>query len=275
MSGSAGLPQQLLLDLPLDPVFTLANLVVGQANRLAVEAVRHFGEAGGISHVPPFAGLTLCGEAGTGKTHLLQATVRHLRSQYGPQAALYLDLASLDHHLGMGRDSRPVADPGDGLLGGQGAGGVGEAILTEFLSRFDGCRLVAVDTLDQLVSSPLLQEAVLYLYNGMKAAGVRLLFAGQEQPGNLTTLRDDLRTRLLWGPVISLQPPDAEDLAAILVKMAHDRQVRIGPELIKFLVNRLPRRVPDYVQAFGILDRAALQQRRPLTIPLAKEILGL
>ncbi|MBF0152575.1 MAG: hypothetical protein HQL64_02410 [Magnetococcales bacterium] len=267
MIGVVDQPQQLLLELPLDPVFTLANLVVGKGNRLAVEAVRDFGEEGGIFAVPPFAGLTLCGEAGTGKTHLLQATVRHLRTRHGERAALYLDLEGLDRHL--------VGDVQSAKSPVQGPEEVSEAILAGFLARFEGCRLVAVDGLDRLDASPPLQEALLYLYNGMKAAGVRLLFAGREQPGHFSTMRDDLRTRLMWGPVLFLEPPDEEDLAAILAKMVQDRQVRISPDLVKFLVNRLPRRVPDVALAIDLLDHAALQQRRPLTIPLAKEVLGL
>ncbi|MBF0177379.1 MAG: hypothetical protein HQL63_11120 [Magnetococcales bacterium] len=262
-------PQQLLLDLPLDPVLTFANLVVGRGNRMAVEAVRSFGEAGEISHVPPFAGLTLCGEAGTGKTHLLQATVRQVRDQYGPHAALYLDLAGLDHHLEGGRSDRKEE------VEQQGSEEVSEAMLAGFLSRFEGCRLVAVDAMDRLNTSASLQEAVLYLYNGMRAAGVRLLFAGREQPGNLADVREDLRSRLMWGPVLLLQPPDEEDLAAILAQMALERQVRIGQDLVRFLVNRLPRRVPDFMQAIAALDHASLLQKRPLTIPLAKEVLGL
>ncbi|MBF0426069.1 MAG: hypothetical protein HQL66_09675 [Magnetococcales bacterium] len=268
MTGDADRPRQLLLEWPLDPVFTLANLAIGAGNRLAVEAVRDLALGRGIAHLPPLAGLVLHGEEGTGKTHLLQATVRQMRDDHGAQAALYLDLAGLARQL-----VQVGKMPDDPTLHRPEA--LSEATFSEFLARFASCRLVAVDGLEQLAPSAPLQEALLYLYNGMKGAGARMLFAGREGPDTLPTLRADLRSRLLAEPTLAVHPPDEEELAAILTKIVSDRQVRIGPELVKFLVHRLPRRVPEVARAIDRLDHAALQLKRPLTIPLAKEVLGL
>ncbi|MBF0625822.1 MAG: hypothetical protein HQL82_13565 [Magnetococcales bacterium] len=250
--------RQLLLDFPLDPVFTHATLVVGAGNRLAVEAVRGWEADGG----DPFASLTLCGPPGTGKTHLLQAALQRVAAHDPGPPGLYLDLAALTRRL-QPDGGEPVAALGrEGLLAG-------------FLARCEGCRWAAVDDYHQLVAHPVLQEGVLFLFNRMKEDGGRLLFAGRRPPTELPELREDLRSRLLWGPVLTLEPPGDGELTAILAKMAGDRSVRISPELLKFLVRRLPRQVTDYAGALERLDRAALELKRPLTVPLAKEILGL
>ncbi len=238
---------QLVLTFPVRSVCTFDNLVVGRGNRLAVEAVRDLQRA-------TATGLGLTGEAGTGKSHLLQAAVTEWRQRHGEGSAIHLDAVTLREQLDAA---------------------AGEGGLSRFLDRHRGLRLAAVDDLQAMAEDPVPQEGVLYLFNRLRADGGRLLFASRHSPRLLEWLRPDLRSRLLWGPVIAMDPPGDEDLAAILVKMADDRQVRLPPDLIRFLQMRLPRHVADYAEALDRLDRAGMGLKRPLTVPLAKEVLGL
>lgn len=237
---------QLILDFPLDPVFNFDNLVVDNGNRHALEGVKTLIQS-------KTTGLVLTGESGTGKTHLLQAAVSHWRKELGGESAIYLNTQALGEQL---QES-------------------GEQDLTRFLVRHESSVLVAVDDLEELESNPTLQEGVLYLYNRMRAMGGHMLAAGRQSPRSMEGLRADLRSRLLWGQVIEVEPPEDEALGAILAKMIADRQVRCAPELIKFLHMRLPRRVPDYTIALDRLNDASLGMHRRLTVPLAKEVLGL
>lgn len=247
---------QRILAFPLSPVCTFDSLIIGDANRKAVAAVHTV-----LAQVPPATvaphthttGLILTGEAGTGKTHLLQAAVHAQRVHTGESSAVYLGLGALQEQL---RESR-------------------EQELTRFLERYESCRLLAVDNLDDLVDSPVLQEGVLYLFNRMRSIGGHLLVAGRQSPNLLAGLRSDLRSRLLWGALVPMELPEDAMLGAILEKMVHDRQVRCSPELLKFLCLRLPRRIPDYVAALDRLNNAGLGLKRPLTVPLAKQVLGL
>ena len=243
---------QLILTFPLDPVCTFSNLVVGEGNRRATEAVRALGEES-ASLMQSATGLILTGEEGTGKTHLLQAAVHQQRVLAGEASAIYLDSTALHEQL---RESK-------------------EQDLSQFLDRYEPCQLVAVDNLEKLESNPILQEGVLYLFNRMRSSGGRMLVAGRKSPQLLEGLRPDLRSRLLWGVLIPIDPPEDEILGAILMKMVHDRQVRCAPELLKFLQLRLPRRIPDYAVALDRLNQASLGLKRPLTVPLAKDVLGL
>ncbi|MBF0402128.1 MAG: hypothetical protein HQL90_15355 [Magnetococcales bacterium] len=258
---------QLVLNFPLNPVCTFANLVIGEGNRRAAEAVHALLADSSSEASSPLVqsatALLLTGEEGTGKTHLLQAAVYQCRALAGEESAIYLNAVALREQLHQ--------------VVGQEAGERGsvEQDLTRFLDRHATCRLVAVDELEELAHSPLLQEAVLFLFNRMRATGGRMLVAGQRLPQLLEGLRPDLRSRLLWGSVVVLDLPGDEMLGAILAKMVEDRQVRCGPELLKFLQLRLPRRIPAYAAALDRLDEAGLGLKRPLTVPLAKEILAL
>lgn len=238
--------QQLVLDFPLDPICSFDNLVEGEGNRLAVALVKAMADMGATS-------LTLTGEAGTGKTHLLQAAVQQWRQRVGEEGAIYLGTARLGEQL---QES-------------------GEEDLTRFLGRHGGYRMVAVDDLEKMADFPALQEGLLYLFNEMRASGGRMLFASRGYPGGMGWMRSDLRSRILWGQVAAIDPPGDDELGAILEKMVADRQVVVDPTLLKFLQLRLPRGVMEYAAALDRLDTAGQSLKRPLTVPLAKEVLGL
>ncbi|MEO5345722.1 MAG: DnaA/Hda family protein [Magnetococcus sp. YQC-9] len=238
---------QRILEFGVDPVFTFANLIVGESNRLACSAVTLLMES-------PATSLTLVGEAGCGKSHLLHAAVAERQTRQGAGLAAFLDPEALGVALADG----------------------GEGALTCFLERWSGHVLVAVDNLENIASgSEAVQEGLLFLFNHLRENGGRLLIASRVSPVELGTLRADLRSRLMWGPVMEIALPDDDELAMILAKLAADRQVRLSPEVVKFLLSRLPRRISDLALALERLDRAGMERLRPLTVPLAKEILEL
>ncbi|GAB0056010.1 Chromosomal replication initiator protein DnaA [Candidatus Magnetaquicoccaceae bacterium FCR-1] len=238
---------QLILSLGVDPLFTFGNFIVGTSNRLAHAAV------GGVMESPATS-LLLIGEAGCGKSHLLHAAVADRQAGQGRHLAVFLDPEALGLALADG----------------------GEGALTGFLERWSGRVLVAVDNLERIAAGPeVVQEGLLFLFNHLRACDGRLLVASRLSPVELTALRADLRSRLLWGQMLEIAPPDDAEREAILAKLAADRQVRMNPEVIRFLCARLPRRIPDLAEALDRLDRAGLERIRPLTVPLAKEILGL
>ncbi|MEG3637702.1 DnaA/Hda family protein [Magnetococcus sp. PR-3] len=243
-------PAQLLIAFPLDPVLSWENLVVGDHNAIAANGVRQLQAA----TVP---GLILTGDAGVGKSHLLQAAVASVRLEHGEQSAVYLDLATLSKHLA----NQPKEHS--------------EALLSRFIDRYGRCRLAAIDELELLEGTPALQEGVLYLYNRLRAVGGHLLGAGRIDPSSMAGLRDDLRSRLLWGPVLHIDEPDEASLDAIMDKLASDRQLRLSEAVRHFLLMRLPRQVPEFARTIERLDKEALRQQRPITVPLAKEVLGL
>ncbi|WP_130472735.1 DnaA ATPase domain-containing protein [Candidatus Magnetaquicoccus inordinatus] len=244
----------LLLPLPLNPVCTFANFVLGAGNRRVAEAVLAVAENRGEALLQRSSVYLLTGESGTGKSHLLQAAVAHCHSLQGDGAAIYLDVATLKEQLRVSAEQE----------------------LSLFLRRHAGCRLVAIDDLEAVESSPVVQEGVLYLFNWMRDLPEgRMLVASRQSPQWMSGLRADLRSRLLWGAAMSLEAPEDALLGAILAKMLEDRQVRCSEDLRKFLQMRLPRSITDYAQAVERLDAAGLLLKRPLTVPLAKEILGL
>ena len=84
----------------------------------------------------------------------------------------------------------------------------------------------------------------------------------------------DLRSRLLAAPTVAIAPVDDALLAAMLVKQFGDRQLRIAPALVHYLVARMERSFAAARRVVAMLDQAALVSGRPITPSLARLALG-
>ena len=118
------------------------------------------------------------------------------------------------------------------------------------------------------------QIALFDLFNRFRSSGGTLLAAGDRPPAELP-LREDLRTRLGSGLVLRLQPLSDEEKAAALSEHAHQRGFRIAPELIEYVLHHVKRDMGTQMAVVAELDRVSLERKRPITLPLVREVLKL
>jgi chromosomal replication initiation ATPase DnaA len=150
----------------------------------------------------------------------------------------------------------------------------GVLIAGEGLSKFDpnelaGHRAVALDDVQR---AP--ERALLHLYNCVVEAGGSLLVVAREAPASWPIALPDLASRLRAAPSVAIAPPDDRLLAAVLVKLFADRQVRVAPGVIGFLVRRMERSFAAAGALAEGLDRRALGAGRPIGIALARRVLA-
>jgi chromosomal replication initiation ATPase DnaA len=82
----------------------------------------------------------------------------------------------------------------------------------------------------------------------------------------------DLRSRLRAAAAGGIAMPDDGLLGAGLVKPFADRQLRVGPDLIAYLIGRIERSFAAAAAVVAALDEAALAGHEPIAIPLARRI---
>jgi chromosomal replication initiation ATPase DnaA len=117
------------------------------------------------------------------------------------------------------------------------------------------------------------EVALFHLYNLVKEAGAKLLLTAALPSGRWPVALPDLASRLKTAPNAAILPPDDALMAALLVKLFADRQLRVGQELIAYLLPRLERSFQALRQVVAKLDAAALAERREITVPLARRVL--
>lgn len=118
-------------------------------------------------------------------------------------------------------------------------------------------------------------EALLFhVHNAVLGRGGGLLLTGEAPPAAWPVRLPDLRSRLLAAWPVRIEPPDDALLAALLVKQFADRQLRVEPALLEYLVPRIERSFAAVRAVVELLDRAALRARRPVTLALARAALA-
>jgi len=177
----------------------------------------------------------LWGVVGCGRSHLLKATVAAMR-RAGSSAA-YVACA-----------------PGVRLPEGA-----------------EGMDCVALDDVDTLAADQ--QLAAFHLYNALRERRCALLAAGAAPPVQLP-LREDLVTRLSWGLVYQVHALTDEEKALALTDQAARRGFNLAPEVCDFLLTRGRRDMPSLLAMLDALDRYSLETKRPVTVPLVRDLLA-
>jgi DnaA family protein len=129
---------------------------------------------------------------------------------------------------------------------------------------------LAVDHVDRLDDAG--QVALFNHFNRLRMGGGRLLTAVPQPPAHLA-LREDLRTRLGSGLIYRLQALSDEEKAAALAAQARERALKLAPESISYLLRHAPRDMRTLSAVIDALDRYSLEHKRPITLPLLREVL--
>jgi len=132
--------------------------------------------------------------------------------------------------------------------------------------------LALADDVDRLDTDA--QIALFNRLNAVRAQGECACVAtGPVSPAQLD-LREDLRSRLAWGYVYTLQPLSDEEKTAALREQAASRGVKVEAEVFPFLLTHLARDMRTLVAALDALDAWALERKRAVTLSLAREWLA-
>ncbi len=179
---------------------------------------------------------------------------------YGPASSGKTHLASVWRRVSGAVMVQPEAllerDPPELLVGAAGA-------VVDDLDRL----------LDTVAEASEIERALFHLYNVLREQGGHLLVTGCALPKQWALTLPDLRSRLAAAPAVEIGPPDDRLLEAVMVKLFADRQLRVAPEVIRFLLARMERSFAAVRALVAALDRASLAERRDITIPLARRVL--
>ncbi len=130
--------------------------------------------------------------------------------------------------------------------------------------------LVCVD--DVQCFSPPAQIELFNIFNELKDGGGALLVAGDMPPARLP-LRADLLTRLAAGLVYEVHALSEEARRAAMREYATARGFTLPAEVLDYVLARAPRDLRTLRALIDMLDRRSLEQKRPITVPLARELL--
>ena len=145
--------------------------------------------------------------------------------------------------------------------------------------RFDPLQTLAggaaavVEDVDRWIAGDEAQRQLFHLYNVVAERRGHLMLTARVPPALWPMRLADLRSRIAAAPAAAIEPPDEDLVAALLMKLFADRQLKAGDDVLTFLLARMDRSFDAARRLVAALDEAALHARRNLTVPLAGEVL--
>ena len=225
---------QLPIPLAVNPRFDFNSFRTGD-NAELVAALKT------SARLPGGPGLWLWGEAGSGRSHLLQALCQEATAQQ--HSSIYLPLAQL------------AAQP-------------------EVIDSLEG-GVIALDDVEQWLGDIRLESALMALYQRQLARAGVLVVAADRSATGIDFALADLASRLRALPAFRIAPLGDTDLVAVLKAAAHQRGLKLNKATADFWITRSRRSLPALLAELDELDRMALAAQRRLSIPLLKAVLKL
>lgn len=131
--------------------------------------------------------------------------------------------------------------------------------------------LVALDDVDGVDAHA--QHGIFTLYNRIRAASGALVASGSRPPASLA-VRPDVATRLAWGLVYEVRGLSDADKAVAMNERALERGFQLPQEVCDYVLRHGRRDLPSLIALIDALDRCSLETRRPITVPLAREVMS-
>lgn len=130
-----------------------------------------------------------------------------------------------------------------------------------------------IDDIENWIGSPEREEELFHLYNIAKEDGKSFLITAVSPPKDWPFALADLASRLKAAPSVGIEPPDDTLIAAMLMKLFHDRQLELGEDVLNYVLPRIERSYHAARDLVERADRAALSKKSRVTIPLISKLL--
>lgn len=117
------------------------------------------------------------------------------------------------------------------------------------------------------------EEALFHAWNRAQGGARPLLLVADAAPPGWAVALPDLRSRLSASPVATIGAPDDALVAALFARGFERRRVPVRDDVIAWLAARAERSHAAVMATVDILAAAAIEDRRRLSIPMARATL--
>lgn len=132
---------------------------------------------------------------------------------------------------------------------------------------------VVIEDVEGWIAGDEAQRQLFHIYNLVAERRGHVMLTASRPPAQWPMTLADLRSRILAAPAVAIDMPDQDMVAALLIKLFADRQLKVGDDVLAYLLARMDRSFDGARRLVAALDDAALDARRNVTIPFAGAVL--
>ena len=190
--------------------FTFDDFVVGPSNKYAHAAAVAVSENMGRVYNPLF----IYGNSGLGKTHLLLAIGQSIHSRLPAARIVYVKGDDFTNELVHAIQTGTTGD---------------------FRAKYRSADLLLMDDIQFIAGKQQTQEEFFHTFNSLYEANKQIVVTSDRPPMEMNKLEDRIRTRLEWGLMADVQPPDLETRMAITRNKAAQLGMVLPDEVVEFI----------------------------------------
>ena len=117
------------------------------------------------------------------------------------------------------------------------------------------------------------EQELFHIINLAKENNKKLLMTSRKPISEIDLNLEDLKSRLNSILEAKIKEPDDQLMELILIKIFNDKQLKINPNVIDFLVSRLERSYESINLFIEKIDKFSLEKGKKITIPLINDLL--
>jgi len=247
-SSAPQISKQTIKEDGLNRTYTFEAFVVGSCNQFAHAAALAVANLPAKNYNPLF----IYGGVGLGKTHLLNAIGNHIVQNDITANVCYISSEKFTNEL---------------------INSLRYEKMTDFRNKYRNKDVLLVDDIQFLGGKERTQEEFFHTFNALYDSHKQIVITSDKLPKEIPGLEERLRSRISWGLIADIQPPDMETKVAILCKKAEMYNIALGNDVGLFLASRLGSNIRELEGALTRLRAFASLTGSDITIAMAKETL--
>ncbi len=232
----------------LNPRYTFENFVVGAGTELAYAAASAAIKQSGKKYNPLF----IYGGVGLGKTHLLQAVGHAILKKNSKMKVLCTNAEKFTNEF---------------------IRAIGDKTMEKFREKYRELDVLLMDDIQFMSGKEKTQEEFFHTFNSLYQEGRQIVITSDRPPKSIPALEDRLISRLEWGLIVDISPPDLETRIAILKVKCQERKYNLSEDILQYLASQIQNNVRELEGALNKLIAHHELHGAELDLPTVKNIL--
>jgi len=232
----------------IDHRFVFDNFIEGRSNTIALAAALQTAQTPN----PEFNPLLLYGSTGLGKTHLLHSIGNEILKNNPDEVVCYLHSEIYVNEM---------------------VKAIQQKSMELFKQKYRSVTTLLIDDIQFFARKERTQEEFFHTFNYLLEGQKRVIITCDRYPKEVNGLESRLKSRLGWGIVVPIDPPDYETRVAILKEKAKHLGFTLEDEVAFYIAKQLNSNIRELEGALSTLKANAFFTGKKIDLTYTKQIL--
>ena len=134
-------------------------------------------------------------------------------------------------------------------------------------SKIETSKLLIIENIDKVMKDNA-EEQLFHIINSVKENKKKLLMTSRKPISEIKIQLEDLKSRLNSILEAKINQPDDELVRLILIKIFNDKQLKVNPDVVNYLLQRIDRSYESINNFIKKIDEFSLEKGRKITVNL-------